>query len=77
MVTEQPAHHTNDAVYLTIELRPGDGAISGRLRHEGTARVIPFSGWTGLIAGIQQIWRQAVTETSQQIPGLKCAVGAY
>lgn len=59
-----------DIVYLTLELLSGDDPISGQIRHDGTTRVTPFSGWTGLIAGIQQLWQQAEVETGRQVPTL-------
>lgn len=60
-----------DVIYLTLELLPDSNPISGRVMHHDSARVTPFSGWTGLIAGIQQQWQQAVTETGRPAPVLR------
>jgi hypothetical protein len=58
------------AVYLTLELRPGDDPISGRVSNHDNSCSVQFGGWTGLIAGIDQLWRQAVQDLGQQTPTL-------
>jgi len=70
MPSEESTART-DVIYLTLELLPDDNPISGQVKHHGTTRVAPFSGWTGLIAGIQQLWQQAVTETGRPVPTLR------
>jgi hypothetical protein len=55
-------------VYLTVELLPGYDLITGTVSHRDGSDMTSFRGWMGLIVGISQLWRQAVTDITPQIP---------
>lgn len=68
MSSEKGTAAISDRVYLTVELLPGYDLITGTVSHRDGSQIAPFKGWTGLIAGISQLWRQAVTDVTPQKP---------
>lgn len=68
MSSEKGTAAVSGSMYLTVELRPGYELITGTVSHRDGSDKAAFHGWTGLIATISQLWRQATKDVTPDRP---------